>query len=120
MTKKKGYPKEIKSYKGLKNAYQRIYEQSGGIPRHISILKQDDKAFLEHCNNAMIKLEPKETNSEHTIRVLLNIPEEPLTIAKDTIDLDSISTTEDDISNDTQRNSNSSTINNSTNDSTSI
>jgi len=35
MTKKKGYPKEIKSYKGLKNAYQRIYEQSGGIPRHI-------------------------------------------------------------------------------------
>lgn len=90
MTKKKGYPKEIKSYKGLKNAYQRIYEQSGGIPRHISILKQDDKAFLEHCNNAMIKLEPKETNSLQTIRVLLNIPEEPIQLPTKDIDIEEV------------------------------
>jgi len=101
MTKKKGYPKEIKSYKGLKNAYQRIYEQSGGIPRHIALLKEDNKAFLEHCNNAMIKLEPRESTQETIVRVLLNIPEKPLEIdngnnSSEVIDINSIeSTTED-------------------------
>jgi len=76
MTKKKGYPKpeDIKSDKTLRHAYKRMYEQAGGLPRAVSIIKASDKEFMLHLDR-MARLEPKESSNEHNINILLSVPE---------------------------------------------
>ena len=76
MAKKYHYPSELKSFKGLKNAYQHIFHQAGGIPRLVALLKGDNKAFLELANSTLVKLEPKETKQDTTISInMVGIPQ---------------------------------------------